>query len=89
MPTGLESVIIGAVIGTICGTCLGICARIRQQYIDFQRHKTDVENITKNILHIDNIPPDEENCSTCDTIPLPSDEENGHQMDYMQARPIV
>lgn len=47
----ISSILIGVGIGTICGTCLGICGIIRKYYIDINRHKADVTNITKNILH--------------------------------------
>ena len=47
----LEYVLLGVGIGSICGTCIGICYIILKNYIDSKNHKTDVENITKNILH--------------------------------------
>ena len=43
--------IIGVFIGVICGACVGICCIIRKNYNDSKNHATDVENITKNILH--------------------------------------
>jgi hypothetical protein len=48
----LESLLIGIIIGSICGGCIGICLSIIKYYNDSNIHKMDVENITKNILHI-------------------------------------
>ena len=48
----LESFLIGFGIGSICGGCIGICLSIIKYYKDSNIHKMDVENITKNILHI-------------------------------------
>jgi TM2 domain-containing membrane protein YozV len=47
----LESLLAGIVIGYICGTCIGICCFIIKNHKDSINHQTDVENITKNILH--------------------------------------
>jgi len=52
MLNSLEYILIGVGIGSFCGTCMGICYTILKNYIDSKNHKTDVENITKNILHI-------------------------------------
>ena len=48
----LESLFVGVGIGSICGICIGICFSIIKYYKDAYVHKIDVENITKNILHI-------------------------------------
>ena len=51
----LESLFVGVGIGSICGICgicIGICFSIIKYYKDAYIHKIDVENITKNILHI-------------------------------------
>ena len=47
----IESLIFGVCIGSVIGTCIGVCLIIRKHYIDKKNHETDVENITKNILH--------------------------------------
>jgi hypothetical protein len=43
--------LLGILTGTVCGGCIGICSIVIKNYIDSKRHKTDIENITKNILH--------------------------------------
>lgn len=51
MEDSLEYILIGICIGSICGTCIGFGRFIIKIYTDSKKHKTDVENITKNILH--------------------------------------
>ena len=48
----LNYIFIGVGIGSFSGTFIGICYIIRKSYIDSKNHQTDVENITKNILHV-------------------------------------
>jgi hypothetical protein len=47
----IEYCLIGIGVGTVCGVCIGFCSVIIKHYEDSKAHKTDVENITKNILH--------------------------------------
>jgi len=47
-----EYCLIGMGVGTVCGICIGICSLIFKYYKQEQAHQTDIENVTKNILHI-------------------------------------
>lgn len=47
----LEYFLIGVGLGSICGICIGLCSTVIKHYKDSKNCKTDVENITKNILH--------------------------------------
>lgn len=49
--SAFESLIIGMVLGSTLGTYIGACFMIRRYYIDLQRQRVDVANITNNILH--------------------------------------
>jgi hypothetical protein len=51
MLCSLEYFIIGVCIGSVIGVCIRICCIIRNNYNDSKNRNTDVENITKNILH--------------------------------------
>ena len=48
----LEYLLIGIFVGCISGYCIVMSWIIIKHYIDLKNHKTDVENITKNILNI-------------------------------------
>jgi hypothetical protein len=47
-----EYCLIGSLIGIVCAVCITICSLIFKYYKQEQAHQTDVENVTKNILHI-------------------------------------
>lgn len=70
----LGYLLISVAAGSICGACAGICSAVLKCYIDSKNHKTDVENITKNILH----KLDEENGNVL-----------VNKVDYMSSRTIV
>ena len=46
----LEYLLIGIFVGCISGYCIVMSWIIIKHYIDLKNHKTDVENITKNII---------------------------------------
>jgi hypothetical protein len=78
-----EYCLIGIGVGTVCGICIGICSVILKHYKEETAHKTDVENITKNILHI----LDEE--TSFGDVAVVHETPDITCGNYMESRPIV